>query len=209
MIFDLLFVRHGVSYANILSNKAYGTHILYPDPELTNEGIRTSSSLSPSLIACIERCWVDKPYTIGASRMIRAQQTAYYMIASVTGLPIHIFPHIGEKGFTLDNVALPVMIQEKIIGRQNPTALGSLKRGHSDTILTKSNWLKFIEWATQNLDCFGLGIDVTYRAVIFTHSNFLKSVFTIDFPLGNNDVIHSVIDTDKINDTFNFEHFVL
>ena len=199
MILDIVFVRHGVSCANAWSRKSYGMHLLYPDPELTKDGVHTSKALSALLIKHIEQRWGSEQYSVGASRMIRAQETAYYMIASTFGLPINVMAHVGEAGLTRDNYSLPVADQVKILMGRNPGIVDLLLKGRDgrepQNMWDKANFGKFLIWAEKHPEYFVKGSDGHHRAVIFTHSHFLKHAFHMPMVLANNDAIHTVIDT--------------
>jgi hypothetical protein len=199
MILDIVFVRHGVSCANAWSRKSYGMHLLYPDPELTKGGIDLSKALSALLIKHIEQRWGSELYSVGASRMIRAQETAYYMIASTFGLPINVMAHVGEEGVTTDNYSLPIADQVKILMGRNPGIVDLLLKGRDgrepQNLWTKANFGKFLIWAEKHPEYFVKGSDGHHRAVIFTHSHFLKHAFHMPMVLANNDAIHTVIDT--------------
>jgi len=201
MILDIVFVRHGVSCANAWSRKSYGAHLFYPDPELTLSGINTSKALSALLIHNLEQRWGKEPYSIGASRMIRAQETAYHMIASTFGKPINVMAHVGEAGISADNYSLPVAEQVKILMGRAPGVVNLLLKGRDgrepQNMWDKANFGKFLIWAENNPDFFELGSDGHFRAVIFTHSHFLKHAFHMPTVLANNDAIHTVIDTTK------------
>ena len=181
MIFDLLFLRHAQSCGNIWKGKSKLRQITYKDPEITEAGIKTSIRLSGILGQKIEEVWKREKYSVGASQLIRAQETAYYMTAKASA--IHIFPHIAEDGITLDNYSLPKDAQRKIIGVRNPKILASLDKGidsrEPQTIKGKSNWSDFLKWAEKNPDSFAKGSDSIYRAVIFTHSHFLQNTLDL------------------------------
>ena len=129
MIFDLIFVRHGFSCANALKAKSR-VHIFYSDPELTKVGIEISRSASSALIERVNALWGDNPYVVASSQMIRAQETAYYMISSKKDKPINIFPYISEKGFTRDNYAMPKDDQINILNQRNPHMIDLLMENH-------------------------------------------------------------------------------
>jgi len=213
MILDIVFVRHGLSCANTLAKAKYGMHLLYPDPELAQKGVEMSKLLSSTLIKNIKSRWNNEPYSIGSSQMIRAQETAYYMISSALGKPINVMPHIGESGFSSDNYSLSIEKQHEILKKRDPEIIESLKKGKDgreiQTLWQKANISKFLEWAENNPSYFELGSDGHYRAVIFTHSHFLSHSFKMPKVLGNNDAIHSVIDTTKGDSNLRFEYWVL
>jgi broad specificity phosphatase PhoE len=197
VIFDLIFVRHGYSCANKSRDKLRGSHWLYPDPELTNDGIKRSELVGTELMKKIKALWSDKDYSICSSQMIRTQETAYYMLAKYTGKKINISPHIAEAGLTSDNFALPLEKQREVIKGRNPDILKSLGKDarEKQTNSGKSNWDLFIPWAINHLDFFNKGSDGIYRAVIFTHAHFLKNSFKSKEKINNNDAVHTVINT--------------
>jgi len=201
MIFEIIFVRHGISCGNAWAQTAYGMQTLYPDPELSKSGVDRSKVLSASLVENLRVLWPSEPFTVCASQMIRAQETAFYMLSSVLGLPIHVIPHVGETGLTLDNFALKHVDQVHIMMKRNPAVVDMLIKGHDgrlpQTLWNKSNYDLFIQWALKHPDFFAIGSDGRYRAVIFTHSNFLKATFKMDKKLDNNTAIFTVIDTSK------------
>jgi broad specificity phosphatase PhoE len=175
MILDLIFIRHAQSCGNIWKSKSKLKQITYRDPEITEAGIKTSKHLSGILQRKIREAWLGQPYSVCSSQMIRAQETAYYMIDG----PIHIIPHIAEDGITLDNYSLSKDTQRKIIEGRNPKILAALDKGidsrEKQTMKEKSNWDAFIKWAEKNPGSFAKGSDSIYRAVIFTHSHFLQN----------------------------------
>ena len=194
VIFDLILVRHGYSCANKSRDKLRGSHWLYSDPELTNDGIKRSEYVGTKLMKKIKETWLNNDYSICSSQMIRTQETAYYMLAKYTGKKINISPHIGEVGLSTDNFSLPVEKQREIIKNRNPDILKSLGKDarEKQTIAGKSNWELFMKWATRNLDFFTKGSDGVYRAVIFTHGIFLKTSFKLKEKINNNNAIHIV-----------------
>jgi broad specificity phosphatase PhoE len=85
----LYLIRHGVSCTNLL--RAQGRTLeadQYIDPELTQEGRRTAELLRPLLLKKLK-----KPYIVGASILLRAQQTAHLLLKPEQ---ILIVPHISE-----------------------------------------------------------------------------------------------------------------
>lgn len=107
--------------------------------------------------------------------MIRTQETAYYMLASIVGKKIDIYPHIGESGFTLDNCSLDKKDQHDYFLRTNREIINFIDRDFRDSI-NKSSWSSFKTWLYENQELFQLGSDGVFRGVIFTHSNFLNSI---------------------------------
>jgi len=201
--YDLIFIRHAESCANIWKNKSKVQQFTYKDPEITEAGIKTSIRLRPKLLNEIKKRWGNNQYTVGASQMIRAQETAYYMIAN--GAPINIIPHVGEEGVTADNYSLPKNKQYEIIGKRNPMIIASLNSGidsrEKQTYFGKSNMSEFMKWANNNLDKFGKGNDLIYRAVIFTHSHFLENSFKLGHINNNSGISLSINTSDNIKHT--------
>jgi len=201
MLLDVVFVRHGLSCANILAKVPFGGHFLYPDPELSKQGILMSKSLSATLVKNVYTIWGDEPFSVCASQMIRAQQTAFYMIASSIKAPINVLPHIAEKGITTDNYALPTAEQIHIMIDKDPAVVDLLLKGKDGRkkqgMFDKSDFKKFLEWAAVNPAYFSKGSDGVYRAVIVSHGHFLKGVFGLKFDMKNNEAIHAKIDTAK------------
>lgn len=201
MILDIIFIRHAQSCANIWKPKSKITQFTYKDPEITEDGIKTSVRLSPVLQAKIKELWNGAPYSVGASQMLRAQETAYYMIAK--DKPINIIPHVAEAGVTSDNNAFLKDKQREIIKSRNYKILESLDKGidlrEKQTTYGKSNWNLFLKWAKNNPSSFAKGPDTVYRAVIFTHSHFLQNSFGLSKSdkIKNNNGIHAIINDDN------------
>jgi len=202
-IINVIFIRH-----------SYREDHLY-DPGLSKFGIDRSLKLSDKLTNKIKDLWKDEPYVIASSNMIRTQETAYYMLAEKVNMPINIFPHIGEKGFSIDNIGYPRMKQREIINERNPKIIEFLDKGKDErgrqNFLNKSCWVDFINWTVKNLDLFECGSDGIYRAVIFTHSDFLRSQFKL--PNEERGGLNSVFNTEfKISDynkTLDFTYYEL
>jgi hypothetical protein len=202
-IFNLIFVRHGYRDKNLI------------DPSLSKNGIKRYRNLSDKLIKKIKELWKDEPYVIASSNMIRTQETAYYMLSEKNGKSINIFPHIGEKGIGIDNIGFGKEKQFKIISKQNSKIIEFLNKGVDErgkqNILNKSCWNTFIEWSVKNLDLFECGSDGVYRAVIFTHSDFLRSVFKLpEDQRGNyNSVFNTMFEISDYNQFLHFNYYEL
>lgn len=200
MRFQFIFVRHAESCANVWQAKYPGSQVTYHDPEITRRGIQRSRRMYPVLADFITQKWADKDYTIGASVMMRTQMTAFWMLAKNGpgfnnvdfGKRINIFPHIAEEGIGLSNMPMTKEEQRKILSPE----LGKLLNGGVDfrkeqTLLTKSNMRLFLEWAQKNAPVFKQGEDGIYRAVIFTHGNFLRTSFKLPHAMKNNGFIYT------------------
>jgi len=204
MKFEIIFVRHGVSCANQTKKlRGYGLHTLYSDPELTKKGKEISIKLSTKLMENIDFKWKEKEWTIGSSPMIRAQQTAYLMLAKDNGKKITIMPHINETGITIDNNAMNKEKQKIIMNISTPGILSSLGADERDkqTLYNKSNFMKFKQWISKDgLQYFGKNKDNVYRSVIFTHNDYLKNVFkkyVKNIKFKNNNAVFFKLDTEK------------
>ena len=202
-IFNFIFIRHG--YRNEY----------FIDPGLSTNGIKRSTNLSDKLIKKIKELWKDEPYVIGSSNMIRTQETAFYMLAEKIGKPINIFPHVGEKGIGIDNIGFTKEKQREIISQNNLKIIEFLDKGVDErdrqNILNKSCWNTFIEWSVKNLDLFECGSDGVYRAVIFTHSDFLRSVFKLpkDQRGDYNSVYNTMFEISDYNKFLDFNYYEL
>jgi hypothetical protein len=184
--YEIIFIRHAESCANIWKRKSKFRQITYQDPEITESGVQTSIRLSKILEKKINELWKNQPYSVCSSQMIRTQETAYYM----TQKPINIVPHIAESGIGLDNFALTKEKQRAIIGKRNPKILEYLDKGidsrEKQNIRDKSSWTAFLKWANNNPKSFSIGSDNIYRAVIFTHSHFLVNTLGLKNKVKNN-----------------------
>jgi hypothetical protein len=202
VLLEILFVRHGLSCANVWSSRFKPTAMLYPDPELTHYGIDLCVERKPVLEDVIRVRFGDDQYSIGSSCMIRAQMTAYYQLASDKSKPIHILPHIAETGSSYAGTPLSPDKQAPLLGPEILAKLGVDARGDVSHA-AKSNWPLFLEWVNR-LGAAGMSPFFTpvvkdgttvYRAVIFTHSRFLEKIFGT-FPQ-NNDVLFARIDAES------------
>jgi broad specificity phosphatase PhoE len=197
VLLEILFVRHGLSCANAWARTSKAFEAMYPDPELTTYGITRSVEKGPVLAALVDELFPDGRYSLGASCMIRAQQTAYYMLARATGKPIHILPHIGELSPGSCNFPLGPAEQREILGPEIVAHLGTDARGDVGWY-GRADLDKFLAWAHDAPEPFftpatNAAGEAVHRAVIVTHSLFLNHVFK--HMLNNNDVLFAKIDT--------------
>jgi len=165
----------------------------YRDPELTPYGIRRSIDKGRQLQAIVDELFPNGAYSIAASSMIRAQQTAYYMIAKDVEKPIHILPHIGETGIAPTNTPLSAEKQRTLLNSRIVGSFGTDARGDT-SYAQRANWDAFLQWIDSrgnDLAPFFTPViekgETKYRAVIVTHSNFLKKIFGMK--LNNNDIL--------------------
>lgn len=101
---ELIVVRHAFSCAN--QGKRYDRSkrfAYYLDPSISNIGVSDSITASYDLTKYIKSKWSAQnadalpEFGVLASTMIRAQQTAYYMLAGPLKKPISVVPGVGEK----------------------------------------------------------------------------------------------------------------
>lgn len=181
MRFEIIFVRHGESCANIWQERTLVGQLKYSDPELTKRGVSRSTAKYPMLKTVIDKYFPS--YSIASSPMIRAQQTAFHMLAKHVNKPINIIPHLSEEGLTLNNIPLSKKKQESLFETIEPEIVDSLKDGkdarRSQNLLNKASYSAFLKWAKKNQDYFEKGDDDIYRAVIFTHGKLLRNTFPL------------------------------
>jgi hypothetical protein len=190
--FEILFVRHALSCANVWQRKGIlKAHLRYQDPEITTEGIRKSIEVGQKILYPFKTAQ-QEPFTIGASVMLRAQQTAYLMFAKRMKKPIFVLPYIGEGFATLDNMPAFLETQRKRYQankayQDNPSMYSLLvehpnandfrtQEGSWNLMLPISDFSNFLDWISkdENLEYFAEGSDGIYRAILVTHSGFMK-----------------------------------
>ena len=186
MDFEIIFVRHGESCANAWQKEFLsGTQIMYGDPELTRRGIERCKVFRKPLEVFIQEKWSEKPYIVGASALMRTQLTAFWQLARYTAghlqKPIHVFPHICEPGRSWDNIPFDTQKQRSIIKSREILELLDDGNDYRDqqTRETQSNMLLFLKFLGTNPSVFSAGTDGIRRGVIFTHSHFLKKIFSL------------------------------
>lgn len=205
--FEILFVRHALSCANVWKKKGIlKAHLRYHDPEITTEGIRRSIEIGNTIQYPFKTAQ-QEPFTIGASVMLRAQQTAYLMFAKRMNKPIFVIPYIGEVYPTLDNLPAPIEVQhERYSSNKVYTESPSLeelvyKRGLNfrkqedswSKMVPVSSFSTFLEWIQEpeNESFFAKGSDGIFRAIFVTHAGFMEKHFKIKGikKINNNDGI--------------------
>ena len=189
--FEILFVRHALSCANVWQKKGIlKAHLRYQDPEITTEGIRKSIEIGQKILYPFKTPQRE-PFTIGASVMLRAQQTAYLMFAKRMNKPLFVLPYIGEGFTTLDNMPAFLETQRKRYQANkayqgNPSMISLLaehpnakdfrtQEGSWNLMLPISDFSTFLQWIAkdENVDYFAKGSDGIYRAILVTHSGFM------------------------------------
>jgi broad specificity phosphatase PhoE len=177
----VIFGRHGISCANLRSKQTGITQIFYADPELSHEGRRHVVRLGKLFRTAMNH---ENP-VVGASEMIRAQQTAFGMTLAKD---IHVIPHICETGTltktigtpdTWDNLPLPPEEQAKILHQVCEDELVTrLRLQTNQTYVSnpkhRSNFDKFKEWFGRHWRILNHG-DISRPFVFFSHGGFMKS----------------------------------
>jgi hypothetical protein len=220
-IFEFIFVRHGESCANAIQ-KLGGTegikHKNYRDPELTQKGVEASEAKYSRLKGVLDS--VKRDFTIGSSPLLRAQETAYFMLGKQTGKEINVYPFLGEimltpfkigekrrriPGVSADNNPLSSIEQKSFLNKyQDPPFRKGEDLREPDY---NPNFEKFLSWITLHKDLFP-EVEGVRRIVIFTHSNLLITGFPYktclnkkelekvdenkDGKLGNNDFLITI-----------------
>jgi broad specificity phosphatase PhoE len=144
----------------------------YIDPELTEEGRQTAKRLSPYILKKIK-----KPFVTGASKLLRAQQTAHLLLKPKK---LFIIPHISElTRKSLECTTLDPELQARIlIERTGDKALPPI-RDYSffeeDTQTPEDQQVgMFLNWLGQN------GSKITNNGkkslVLVSHSLFMDQL---------------------------------
>lgn len=220
MRFEFIFVRHAESCANAWEERTYVGQLVYKDPELTPRGVTRSNAKYPLIKETLDRYFPS--YTICSSPMLRAQQTAYHMLAKHVDKSINIVPFLNEYGITPNNLPYNKDRQITLIKTIEPNMLENLHEGkdsrHHQSIFNKTNYSKFLKWAKDHLDYFQKGDDDVYRSVIFTHGKLLRNIFPLKDAVppvkghkhyNNNDfILFAVGEDSKVSDIPMEPHFL-
>ena len=99
-------------------------------------GVRTSDWAKDGLRAYLHNELGGRPFAVWSSVMMRAQETAYYMLAGPAGLPINVVPHVGEDrpsfcplGMCNENTPSVRTAQLEKLSARNPGVVERLSRG--------------------------------------------------------------------------------
>lgn len=226
-IFEFIFVRHGESCANAIQKRAGNTvfqkgtllHKFYRDPELTEKGVNLSTKRHELLRDTLIQKpgpFDDEMYSIGSSALLRAQETAFHMLAKQTGKPVNVFPHLGEI-MLLGPIKIPAKSDDNLPNDEKDQ-MAYLTAQYRDPIFVKGEDLReapynpslqrFFEWAIKHPEQFP-EVNGVRRAILYTHSNLLKSKFPfatcVNPPmkplpggkLGNNDFLVTIYNPSK------------
>lgn len=183
---EIVFVRHGLSCANVAAKVQSKLHaMLYRDPELSVTGKQQSREAGRLLSAHLSGMgWDLSRVEIGASSMIRAQQTAHCMFPKAK---IRVMPCIAEHGITLDNIPLSKSEQSEALRSLDPRTLAALDGANNARAAgPKTNFNLFVDWLRST--------GARGRMVVVTHSHFLEGQFGIF--LENNEAILVKYDAD-------------
>jgi len=223
-IFEFIFVRHGESCANAIQ-KLGGfqglKHKYYTDPELTQKGVQSSEIKSPLLLKALFET-VPRDFTLGSSPLLRAQETAYFMLGKQTEKPIHVFPHLGEVMLTpfelfgrrrlipkVSRDNLPFSAEEQRVYLNQYKHPPFLKGKDLRETPYNPDLQTFLEWATSHPEEFPEENGVR-RVVLFTHSNLLLTKFPRETclnkeelnqegKLGNNDFLVTLYNPENVS----------
>jgi broad specificity phosphatase PhoE len=223
-LFEFIFVRHGESCANAiqrLGGLEGLKHKYYSDPELTQKGVQSSEVKSPFLLQILFEK-VPRNFSIGSSALLRAQETAYFMLGKQTDKPINVFPHLGEIMLTpfqvfgkrrllptVSNDNLPFSSEEQTLyfsQYKNPPFLKGVDLRETPY---DPNLQKFMKWAVAHPEEFPEENGIR-RVVLFTHSNLLSTQFSRETclnkeelnpegRLGNNDFLVTIYNPENIS----------
>jgi len=200
--YEVFFVRHGLSCSNFWLH--YELPLIahskeYSDPELTKSGVLRSLQLGDSLKEVIKGKWDANEYAILSSPLIRAWETAYYMLVNDKESPkkINIVPYVTEiPTVTAENPSPAISLEDTPLSRQNQKRItDSINVGIEAAILSnvrrnadkKNSLANFKQFLSEYRSSLFKGISPTgsgtaadphvYRAVVFTHSNLIHEFF--------------------------------
>ncbi len=190
--FDIIFVRHGYSCANLMK-KVYGYgHTNYSDPELTLNARRIAVRYGELLKRYLKKYEGKTDLIVGSSPLIRTQQTADLMINPEK---IFIVPHIAEVGSTVDNIPfdkakqdsiLASICSENIIVKQDYSFCNINKTsGYKYECFTKdrSDPKIFIDWLGKNyMNLYNIIPGDNYmkkQIIFFSHKHFINKLINL------------------------------
>ena len=184
--FKLIFVRHGVSCANL--KKALGQQFLtYTDPELTRMGEIKAKNRGLFFREYLENRGIVNPI-VGASLLTRAQQTAFLMMSPDYNdgqylNSLYVVPYVSEVGSSWfypreDNKPLKRDDKIALVRSKTPALLSVLRyvpMPYPDDAQTPSP-AKFIQWLGTNYQALNDGnAEITGRPlIVFSHGNYIQ-----------------------------------
>jgi broad specificity phosphatase PhoE len=184
--YSLILVRHGVSCANL--KKALGQQfITYTDPELTRAGKVKAINRGKLLRDYLEESGLQNPI-VGASVLIRAQQTAFLMMSPDYREGdylenLYVVPYVSEVGSSWfypreDNRPLKTAEKVAILKKTTPALLSHFRYVPADypqDAATPSPD-KFVQWLRTNYPMLNEqepGEGQNRPIIIFTHGNYI------------------------------------
>lgn len=183
--FKLIFVRHGVSCANL--KKDLGQQfITYTDPELTRMGEIKAKNRGLYFREYLENRGIVNPI-VGASLLTRAQQTAFLMMSPDYNdgqylNSLYVVPYVSEVGSSWfypreDNKPLKRDDKIALVRSKTPALLSVLRyvpMPYPDDALTPSP-AKFIQWLGTNYQALNDGnAEIIGRPlIVFSHGNYI------------------------------------
>jgi broad specificity phosphatase PhoE len=190
----VIWVRHGFSCQNLQSTKKTAV-VRKLDPELCKSGILHAIHAGTALQTKLRA--EGRTPIVGASVLMRAQQTAYLMLGNSLNNDnkIHILPYISESGPRLnmggreglgyDNIPLPLTRQREFYTLYMPGILNILDRENlyldnksdykSDYSLKDKtpNLAEFKKFLASNFNKF-----IDRGLLLFSHGNVIRSLYT-------------------------------
>ena len=171
--FTFYMIRHGASCANLAaSSKRPDIASRYTDPELTAEGRRLARALRP-----YARKALPKPMVVGASTLLRTQQTAHLLL---NPKKLFIIPYINEMGReSQESTALPSVLQESVLGEQlgDTRVVASKDESYvraAPAVSEKAQVDAFLAWLGHHINA--ITQDQTKTLVLVSHYQFLASL---------------------------------
>lgn len=171
--FTFYMIRHGASCANLASSsKRPDMAHQYTDPELTAEGRRLARALRP-----YARKALPKPMVVGASTLLRTQQTAHLLLNPQT---LFIVPYINEMGReSQESTALPSTVQESVLGEQlgDHKVVASKDETYiraAPAVSERAQIGAFLEWLGHHVN--SITQNQTKTLVLVSHYQFMASL---------------------------------
>ena len=180
--FRIVFVRHGTSCANLMKKVSSLSAPMYSDPELTVLGRRSAVRYGQVL----KNYLADKGITdliVGASTLMRTQQTADYMLEPEQ---IYVIPHIAETKsgpnntpFEKDKRMLASVCSETTLSKLDYSYCRIGTRNDSECFFKdKADPKKFLTWLAANYKSL-LNNDVRNpekQILFFSHHHFIADL---------------------------------
>ena len=180
--FQIFFIRHSESCANVLKNSIVGGKVLqsgYTDPELSSRGVEMAKERALQLPT-----FVPPSAIVCCSPLFRAQQTAMYLAPPDAG-PIVVLPYIQEIGGWQENQVMSAADREK--HKLYAKLPGPASRFHTalfDSVKDAKNPSveKFFAWLGCHAEalCAAAGKPVVngkVQLLVVTHSHWMTQLF--------------------------------